>query len=269
MTVQQIETITSHANPLLKDVRRAITKGTLTASGLAVAEGVHLLEEAIRSEVRIPAVLLSASAGRAMAGLLEKLTLSRIITLPDAQFVALSATETPQGVMALVEPPEWTPEDLFTGRPLVVVLDGVQDPGNAGAIARAAEAFGATGIVFARGTVGLHHPRTLRASAGSLFRLPCVSGLETEEVVALLAAHRCASWVAMPWSENVSMASAVKLTGPVALVIGNEGHGVGLVLQEASTPISIATQKVESLNASVAAAILLYEASRQRGVFRA
>ena len=263
--MQRIESITSHANPLLKEVRRAITKGTLTPSGRAVAEGIHLLEEAIRSRAEIPAVLVAASALRGIDGLLGQLLASRIITLPDAQFVALSATETPQGVMALVEPSVWSPEELFAGTPLVVVLDGVQDPGNAGAIARAAEAFGATGIIFAKGTVGLHHPRTLRGSAGSLFRLPCISEIEVEEVVELLAAHQCASYVAMPWSDEAAAASAANLMGPAALVIGNEGHGVGAVMKAASKPISIATQKVESLNASVAAAILLYEASRQRG----
>lgn len=227
------------------------------------------MEEAIRSRVEIPAVLVSASAMHAIDGLLPQLLASRIITLPDAQFVALSATETPQGVMTLVEPPVWTAEQLFAGVPLVVVLDGVQDPGNAGAIARAAEAFGATGIVFAKGTVGLHHPRTLRASAGSLFRLPCVSGMEAAEVVELLAAHKCGLYVAMPWSDRAAVASETRLAGPVALAIGNEGHGVGPLMQAAARPVSIATQKVESLNASVAAAILLYEANRQRGVFRA
>ena len=266
--MQKIETITSHANPFLKEVRRAIAKGTLTASGLAVAEGVHLLEEAIRSRVEIPAVLVSASAMHGIEALLGQLLASRIITLPDAQFVALSATETPQGVMALVEPPVWKAEELFAGVPLVVVLDGVQDPGNAGAIARAAEAFGATGIVFAKGTVGLFHPRTLRASAGSLFRLPCIAGMDADEVVVLLAAHECALYVAMPWSDRAVVASETKLAGPVALAIGNEGHGVGPEMRGAALPVSIATQKVESLNASVAAAILLYEANRQRGVLR-
>ncbi len=267
--MQRIESITSHANPLLKEVRRAIAKGTLTASDLMVAEGIHLLEEAIRSRMEIPAVLVSASALHRLDGLLGQLLASRIITLPDAQFVALSATETPQGVMALVEPPFWTAEDVFAGTPLVVVLDGVQDPGNAGAIARAAEAFGATGIIFAKGTVGLNHPRTLRGSAGSLFRLPCLAGVEAEEVVELLSTHHCASYVAMPWSDQAAAASETNLAAPVALVIGNEGHGVSETMQAASKPISIATQKVESLNASVAAAILLYEAGRQRGAARA
>src|SRR4029077_9374462 len=102
----------------------------------------------------------------------------RMAVLPDALFQSLAGTETSQGVIALVEPPSWTLEQLFRGRSLVVVLDGLQDPGNAGAIVRAAEAFGSTGVMFLKGTVSPFNPKTLRASAGSLFRVPFVHGLD-------------------------------------------------------------------------------------------
>src|SRR6202035_4126314 len=91
-------------------------------------------------------------------------------------FRDLSSTETPQGVIALVRPPAWTLDQILSGCALVVVLDGVQDPGNAGAILRAAEAFGATGAVFLKGTVNPYNPKCLRGSAGSVFRLPLVLG---------------------------------------------------------------------------------------------
>ena len=130
------ETITSAANPLVKDVRRAIARGGLTSEGWCVAETFHLLEEALRSdcEVKMRAGgrigALGRRGARAAAG-----RASSVAVLPDALFQAVSGTETSQGVIALVEPPEWKLEQLFRGRPLVVVLDGLQDPGNAGAIA--------------------------------------------------------------------------------------------------------------------------------------
>ena len=98
-----------------------------------------------------------------------------MVRVLDGLFHKLASTESPQGVLALVRLPEWTPEDLLRGTPLVVVLDGVQDPGNAGAILRTAEAFGATGAVFLKGTVSPSNPKCLRASAGSAFRLPIVT----------------------------------------------------------------------------------------------
>src|SRR5579883_3293928 len=165
------ETITSAANPLLKDVRRAIVRGSLTHEGLCVAETFHLLEEALRSDCDVKTVLAAEAHVRRLAGV-------KVAILPDRLFQSLAGTETSQGVMALVRPPVWTLEQLFRGRALVVVLDGVQDPGNAGTIVRAAEAFGATGALFLKGTVSPHNPKALRASAGSLFRLPYLAGVD-------------------------------------------------------------------------------------------
>ncbi|MCC7347680.1 MAG: hypothetical protein IT538_09820 [Variibacter sp.] len=113
----------------------------------------------------------------------------RVAVLPDALFQGLSGTESSQGVMALVRPPEWKLEQLFRGRPLVVALDGVQDPGNAGTIARTAEAFGATGLMFLKGTASPFNPKTLRASAGSLFRIPFLHGIDAALARAALRQH--------------------------------------------------------------------------------
>src|SRR5689334_9039909 len=174
------ESIASAANPLLKDVRRAVARGGLTEGGLCVAESFHLLEEALRSDCEVKHVLAAETVLSAAEAHVHRLHGVKIAVLPDALFRSISGTETSQGVMALVRPPAWKLEQLFRGCPLVVVLDGLQDPGNAGTIARAAEAFGATGIVFLTGSVSPHNPKTLRASAGSLFRLPYVAGLEFE-----------------------------------------------------------------------------------------
>src|SRR5437016_6072802 len=163
------ETITSAASPLLKDVRRAIARGALTEQGWCVAETFHLLEEALRSDCEVKTVLVAESVRSAAVAHVGRLARVKVVVLADPLFQGLSGTESSQGVMALVKPPVWKLEQLFRGCPLVVVLDGLQDPGNAGAIVRAAEAFGATGVLFLKGTASPHNSKTLRASAGSLF----------------------------------------------------------------------------------------------------
>ena len=166
------ETITSAANPLLKDVRRAVARGSLTDEGWCIAESFHLLDEALRGPCEIKAVLAAEGARAAVEAHGQRLAGVKVVFVPDALFAGIAATEASQGVMALVRPREWKFQQLLHGKALVVVLDGLQDPGNAGTIVRAAEAFGATGILFLKGTASPHNPKTLRASAGSLFRLP-------------------------------------------------------------------------------------------------
>jgi TrmH family RNA methyltransferase len=184
--------------------------------------------------------------------------------LPEALFQSIAGTETSQGVIALVRPPEWSIDQLFRGRSLVIVLDGLQDPGNAGAIARAAEAFGATGLMFVKGTVSPYHPKTLRASAGSLFRIPFVSGLAEPVARAALQQHRVDLYAAMPFTGSQRLVANIDFTRRSAIVIGSEGRGVSKELHGLCQDIAIPTVGVESLNAAAAAAVLLYEARRQR-----
>lgn len=256
--------VTSAANPLLKDVRRAVARGGLTEEGWCVAESFHLLEEALRSERNVRVVLASESVKTTVERHVGGLHGPRVVVLPDRLFQTIAATETSQGVIALVEPPEWSVEQLFRGRSLVIVLDGLQDPGNAGAIARAAEAFGATGLVFVKGTVSPVHPKTLRASAGSLFRIPFVAGLEAPLVRAALQQRRVDVYAAMPFTGTQQLAGDVDLARRCAIVIGSEGRGVSQELHGIAKDVAIPTVGVESLNAAVAASVLLYEARRQR-----
>jgi TrmH family RNA methyltransferase len=150
----------------------------------------------------------------------------------------------------------------------VVVLDGIQDPGNGGAIVRAAEAFGATGALFLKGSVSPHNPKTLRASAGSLFRLPYLAGVDPTLARAALRQHRVELYAGVPARPGVPVRSLgdVDLTGACGLIIGNEARGVSGELRSAASDISIPTVGVESLNAAIAAGILLYEARRQRAL---
>jgi RNA methyltransferase, TrmH family len=262
--VARIELLTSAANPLLKDVRRAIARGALTDEGWCVAESFHLLEEALRSERNVRVVLASESVKTTVERHIAGLRGPRTVVLPDTLFQSIAATETSQGVIALVEPPQWSIDQLFRGQSLVIVLDGLQDPGNAGAIARAAEAFGATGLMFLKGTVGPFHPKTLRASAGSLFRIPFVSGLDAPLARASLKQRRVDLYAAMPFTGSETFAGDVDFSRKCAIVIGSEGRGVSQELHGIATDVAIPTVGVESLNAAVAASVLLYEARRQR-----
>jgi TrmH family RNA methyltransferase len=242
-----VETLISDKNPLLKEVRRLAAGGAPGEQRLVLAEGRHLLDEARRSGIEIHAVILAESVPEITMG-----DSTRVVRVLDNLFNKLASTESPQGVLALVRLPEWTSEDLLKGTPLVAVLDGIQDPGNAGAILRTAEAFGATGAVFLKGTVNASNPKCLRASAGSAFRLPIVT--EIPSGLALFAAD--------PRAKG-SVADA-ELARPCAIIIGGEGSGVRPELAARSTSVKIPTIAVESLNASVAAGILFYEARRQR-----
>jgi RNA methyltransferase, TrmH family len=248
------ETLLSDKNPLIKDVRRAANQGTLTSDGYALAEGPHLLEEALRSAAEIGAIFVAESSRVSLTPAAK-----RIVRISDATFNSFATTDSPQGVVALVKPRTWTFDQLLHGRALVVILDGIQDPGNAGAILRAAEAFGATGAVFLKGSVNPHNPKCMRASAGSIFRIPLVAGLTPEELFEVCRLPMHAADAKAP-----TVLSEARLAKPCAIIIGSEGKGVSPALAARATGVRIPTVKVESLNAAVAAGILLYEARRQR-----
>jgi len=262
--MQKTEAITSAQNRLLKEARRAAARGELTQSGLCVAEGIHLLEEALRSGLRVEAVVAAEDAADAVMRLPGARDAGRRVVAPRTLIGQIAATEHTQGVIALVRPPEWHAEDVWERRGPVVVLDEVQDPGNAGAVARAAEAFGAAGLVWVKGTVSRWNGKTLRASAGSLFRLPVIESAGASEAAAMLRERGLSVCVAAPRGGVAPWEADWR--GRCALVIGNEARGAsGEWAAAGCTSVCIPTRGVESLNAAVAAAVILYEAMRQRG----
>jgi RNA methyltransferase, TrmH family len=255
-------TLTSPRNPLLKEVRKAVARGSTTDDGFAVAESFHLLEEALRSDCEISAVFAAESVRSAVESHVRGLKKIHVTVLPDDLFRGISATETSQGVIALVRPPHWTVEQLFRGQSLAVILDGVQDPGNAGAILRSAEAFGATGVAFLKGAVSPYNPKCLRASAGSVFRVPLVPSMEPRLVLAALEQRNIELFALMPRAAlELSDANFIR---KCALIVGSEGRGVHERLQGKALDVRIATVGVESLNAALAAGIALYAARKQR-----
>jgi TrmH family RNA methyltransferase len=261
--------VQSKQNARVKELRRALAQPLREGRGPAGIEGAILIAEALRAGLRVECVFVAEGA----EGLLDGLGLgpeTEILLLPRTLLNSALATEAPQPIAALVIPPDWTWADLFGGQrkaaPLLVALAGLQDPGNLGAILRSAEAFGADGILCLPGTVSAWNPNAVRASAGSVFRIPLMA-LNAEDCFARLQKAGVTIWATATTAlHGARPADQVNLAGPVALLIGNEGNGVPDDLAaKADCAITIPCPgPVESLNASVAASVLLYEASRQR-----
>jgi TrmH family RNA methyltransferase len=183
----------------------------------------------------------------------------------DAELEALADTEHPQGVVAVLQPPHWRLEDIAPApeRP-VLVLDGVQDPGNVGTILRTALGLGGAGVVALKGTADLYNAKVLRGSMGALFRLPAVM-TDAADWLAWAAGAGVEIWVTAADGEPLGRrATSTRTRAPVALVLGNEGAGVGSALSDvAHRRVAIPLERgVESLNVAVAAGIRLYEVAR-------
>lgn len=247
-------------NPKLVDIRKAIDHGTLTRDGFLPVEGPKLLEEAQKSGLDIGAVFMRR--GAPLPGIS---TSTPLYEVDEPVFKTIQSTEASQGVIALVRPRRYNlPDVLSRANPLVVVLARLQDPGNVGTIFRVAESFGADGCLATVGTASALNSKTVRASAGSVFRLPHVWDLDVKQAVSALKTAGIRVVGAAP--------SARQTIGewdwrqPSAIVIGNEGAG----LSDEEMDLCDLTLRiphsgaVESLNSAIAAAIILYEAARQR-----
>jgi TrmH family RNA methyltransferase len=267
---ERLRPIASRQNALVKDLRKAFSQAAPADDGSVAIEGVKLVEEAIRSGLRLRAVFFSESARERANRLLPQLSHStETVLLPDDIFQSAVATETPQGVAALVYPLAATLEDLFrlatptSAATLILGCAGLQDPGNFGTILRSAEAFGASGVLATDGTVSAANPKVARASAGSVFRLPVVK-LSTAQAIAALEENGVR--LAVTSSHKGRPVQEIDLTLGTAIFIGSEGQGVPRALLDAADEAILIphSPKVESLNAGIAASILLYEARRQR-----
>jgi RNA methyltransferase, TrmH family len=291
------EVLSSRENTWLKEFRVALRGGVATTSGAVGVEGVRLVEEALTSGCKVEAALFSESGERwreRLAPLVGRAEMGfPVLRTTDRLFEGIADTEHPQGVAALVVPRAVTLEELLekksrstqstdAGTPsaqrkeacaaLIVVLAGVQDPGNVGTIVRTAAAFGATGVVTAAtgqsGTASPFAPKALRASAGAALHLPVLTGVALGILLTQLkmmgirtvasCVHQGSGDALAPWE--------VQWCEPVALLVGNEGAGLPEEVVHAADGrihIPMATP-VESLNAGAAAAVVLYEAYRQR-----
>jgi TrmH family RNA methyltransferase len=286
--------ITSRENRWLKRFRAALS-GERGDDGIVGVEGVRLVEAALGSGLPVEALLVSESGARHLPRVAQVLASAvPALRTSDKLFASVADTRTPQGIAALVRPRQATIENLMTGTALLVALVGVQDPGNVGTIVRAAEAFGATGaatcLADVIGTADPFGPKALRASAGSALRLPIVHGISPTILLAQLRMFRVKVYAAVAAAAEVAEESnnqtsdadssllrpwEIDWKTPAAILIGNEGSGLPADLVRGADarvyiPQAAATAPVgiESLNAAMAASVLLYEAMRQRNTAR-
>src|ERR1022692_1691350 len=175
----RLRRIEGRHNPLVKQLRQAFSHSELTEAGDCAIEGLRILEEAIRSGLRFSAVFFRESAQDRAERLLPQIGAQvETLLLPDKLFDSLVPSESPQGVAALVRLKEFSLDDVTERMQVgpIIVLAGLQDPGNLGTILRSSEAFGSAGVVLGEGTVSPFNSKVVRASAGSVFRLPIIHG---------------------------------------------------------------------------------------------
>ena len=229
---------------------------------------MRLVEEALAAELPIRGAVIAADLDRTARGVALREELERrtvpLETVSARVFAPLADTDTPQGIVAVIEPRHWTPADLdLGGGGVVLVIDGVQDPGNVGTLLRTAHGLGARGTIVLRGTADVLGPKTLRAGMGASFRHPVVS-LDDAAFIAWTREGGVTLWATA--ADGTPIARVKRGTGPVGVIVGNEGAGIRPALN------AVAAQRVaiplpggaESLNVAVAAGILLYEVLRGR-----
>lgn len=253
--------IGSLRNSLLQEIRLAAAKGRPMADGLVVAEGPHLVEELLHSKWTLVKLIFTPETLPIWERHARHAAVETIV-VPQRTFQAIAETETSQGVMALARQRQWKWEDLQGSPGLIVVLDGIQDPGNAGTIIRSAEAFGASGAVMLKNSVRISNGKFMRASAGSVFHLPICEAFDDSEFLQRAQDRKLRLFSLDAGGQNAI--SGAKFGQACALIIGSEANGISQNLLEASAKVTVKTQRVESLNAAVACSIALYEVSRQR-----
>jgi len=268
----RLRRVVGRHNPLVKELRQAFAHGERTAEGDCAIEGVRIVEEAIRSGLRFRAVFFRESAQERANKLLPQIGAQvETLLLPDKLFDSAVPSETPQGVAALVRTKAFSLDTILERLQVgpILVLAGLQDPGNLGTILRSAEAFGCAGVVLGEGTVSPFNSKVIRASAGSVFRLPCVAAKDEGGLEAVLPRLREGGMRLIATSSHKGTAlDQAELAGPAAIFVGSEGSGLArqLVSQTDEMVAIPHNEQVESLNAGVAASVVLYEAARQRRV---
>jgi RNA methyltransferase, TrmH family len=268
---QRLRRVEGRHNAAVKELRQAFARAELTDQGFCAIEGIRIVEEAIRSGLRFQAVFFRESAQNLAERLLPQIGAHvETLLLPDSLFNASVSSDAPQGVAALVQVKQSSVEGVLERLqvgPLMVVI-GLQDPGNLGTILRSSEALGSAGVVLAQGTVSPFNSKVVRASAGSAFRLPIViakAAGETDKIFKTMRAEGIR--LIATSSHKGTPIDQTNLTGPAAILVGSEGAGLPRdLLAQVDELVKIPhAPQVESLNAGVAASIVLYEAARQRG----
>jgi len=262
--------ISANDNPVIKKFRALSMKKQRDKLGLYIIEGPNLLEEALNGKAKIGQILFDEEAlsrSEELAGLArmaEERKIPAAVASPSL-FLKASNTDTPQGVIAWVEKPVWTKEQFFAPEGgNIIVLDRLQDPGNLGTIIRTGEGAGIDGVIMTRESVDIYNPKTIRATMGSIYRVPFLYTDNLEQVMEELKKRNVHTYAAHLQGKEYYDVQEFK--EGCAFLIGNEGNGLKKETADlAERYIKIPMEgQLESLNAAVATAILMYEAAAQR-----
>lgn len=259
--------ITSGSNAKVRQIVQWQTKAKeRRKAGIFLAEGFRMFGEAPEAAVREVYVCEDAAEKlHHLPELKEKLERVGYETVSEEVFRKMSDTQTPQGILCVMKRPEYRLEQLTDApAPLLAVLENLQDPGNLGTIIRTGEGAGITGVILGEGTVDLYSPKTIRSTMGSIYRVPVVWTEDPVQTVKALREKGIRTYAAH--LEGKRYYDDFSFTGGTAFLIGNEGAGLSRELaDQADAYLKIPMEgQVESLNAAIAASLLLYEAHRQR-----
>lgn len=263
------EVITSLQNDTIKLAVALKQKKQRDAAGLFVAEGVRLIEEVCSADWQVETcfyteAVVSNKRAESLLNLLQEKP-CRMVKVSEAVYHKMSDTEQPQGIMAIVKKGGHLLSTILAAdKAFIVILDAVQDPGNLGTVIRTADAAGASGVVLTKGCTDLYSSKAVRATMGSLFHLPIVDGVSYDELIRSLQ-EKNIHMIATSLTSS-SLYYEADFNQPVAVIFGNEGNGVSEeLLCKANSRIFIPLLgRAESLNVAASAAVILYEAVRQR-----
>jgi RNA methyltransferase, TrmH family len=258
-----LEKIQGKDNSLIKYVKKLKDKKYRVKESAFIVEGFRFVDEALKSGFEVPYLFVSQSAADNgsylnIANIINHDTKSYIVT--DAVIKEISDTENPQGIVAVVKTDSYSFESYKDG--FYVLVDKIQDPGNMGTIIRTSHAAGALGIIYTKGTVDVYNEKTLRSTMGSVFHIPIIEDNDLSILKALKLKGFKLIVSSLDTSKNFFQAD---LKGNLIICIGNEGNGVSdeiYTLSDEKVKIPM-PGKAESLNASVAAGIMIYEIVRQ------
>lgn len=261
-----MQLIESSRNKIIKYILSLKNKSNRRKQRSFLIEGFRFVREALLSDTRIEIICFSTEFSDVLRRELQTLTDKEIkyILVPPALFTRLSETDTPQGILAVVDMPEKSLRSLYREGFRGILLDSVQDPGNVGTIIRSAHAFGFDAVIATKGTVDIYNGKVLRSTAGSVFHIPVVDGIEEEEVFRFCTEHGLR--IITTGLDEGKPCYECDLGKSFLLVIGNEGRGVSekIGLMSSETVFIPMPGGAESLNAGAAASIIMYESSRQR-----
>ena len=258
--------IESKDNKIYKEIKKLKSKRYRLTYNRYLIEGLRFVEEAVKSQINIIRLIMTEDFYNKHREDFDLFTGLSIVLLKDSLFHELSDTEKPQGIIAEVEMMNLRPE-IKDG--IFILVDRIQDPGNLGTIIRTADAVGALGIICTKGTVDYLNEKVLRSTMGAVFRMPII--LEEEDMTFIKGLKENGFKLLGTTLQTNNSVYDCDLSGRIVICIGNEGNGISSEVLDLCDMKAIIPMpgKAESLNAAIAASVIIFEALRQRLMFNA